>query len=281
MIKGKEMSGSAIGFSDEFTYNNTAIQYEITEGGKVQLYVEDCAKALGVTQERKVKDGINVNVRWERVYSHLVSIEKIPSSGDFTKLSKTKKQEVRNKLKQLTVSESELYLWSFVVQSEQAKNFRTWVAETVLPSLREHGIYINGMENMTPEEVKQAADQRVERFILRKFGITVRKKLTDAIKQVINPPSHESYKYAIYTNLLYNVMFGMDCQEYKDKLGLTKKDSLRDTIRDSDGYEKLTDLAEAEEFMGNLIRSGITDLKMLKNMMTTWHESKFGVIVAK
>ncbi|MDI0267206.1 hypothetical protein QIW52_14575 [Clostridioides difficile] len=71
-----------IGFSDEFTYNNQALKYEITQDGLLKLYVEDCAKALGVTQSKKLKDDTDsITVRWERVYEDLVGIEKSPVLG--------------------------------------------------------------------------------------------------------------------------------------------------------------------------------------------------------
>lgn len=268
------MESYEIGFSDEFTYNNSVIKYEVTETGKLQLYVEDCARALGVTDDKKLKDGsTSVTVRWNRVYDDLVDIEKIASAGDYKKMSKEGKQEIRDVMKSMTISETELYLWSFKVDSEQGRLFRDWLAKVVLPNLREHGIYITGMENMTPEEVKQVADERVERYILRKYGISIRRSLTDAIKQILNPAPYEGYVYAKYTNLLYNVLFGMDCKDYKDQLGLDKKDSLRDSIRDSEDYVSLTDIAKAEEFMGNLILSGVTDGSTLKGMMDNWHGS--------
>lgn len=268
------MESYEIGFSDEFTYDGSIIKYEVTEQGKLQLYVEDCARALGVTDSRTLKDGsTSTTVRWNRVYDDLVGIEKIANTGDFKKLGKEAKKELRESMKSTTITETELYLWSFRVGSDKGKAFRDWLARIVLPNLREHGIYITGMEDMTPEEVKQVADERVERYILRKYGISIRRSLTDAIKQVLNPAPYEGYVYANYTNLLYNVLFGMDCKEYKEELGLKKKDSLRDNIRDSEDYESLTDIAKAEEFMGNLILSGITDSGMLKNMMDTWHSS--------
>ncbi|MCC0684091.1 hypothetical protein [Clostridioides sp. ZZV14-6345] len=78
-----------IGFSDEFTYNNHASKYEITQDGLLKLYVEDCAKALGVVDNKVLKNGeISSTVRWNRVYDDLVGIEKIANVGDFKKLDK-------------------------------------------------------------------------------------------------------------------------------------------------------------------------------------------------
>lgn len=269
------IESNQIGFSDEFTYNNEGIKYEITQDGKLMLYVEDCAKALGVTDTKTLKNGsTSTTVRWNRVYEDLVGIEKIANAGDFKSLDKDIKKHIRNELKSMTISESELYLWSFRVDSEQGKLFRNWLANVVLPSLREYGIYVTGMENMTPEQIKKVTDERVERYILRKFGISIRRSLTDAIKQILNPAPHEGYIYANYTNALYRVLFGMECKPYKASLGLGEKDSLRDTVDDN----TLTSIAKAEEFMGNLIISGVSDLNTLENMIANWYANYSPVI---
>ena len=262
-----------IGFSDEFTYGDTLIKYEVSEGDNLlHLYVEDCARALGVTDTKKLKDGaMSTTVRWNRVYEDLVKIERIANSGDFKKLSSEAKKDIRNNLKTMTITEKDLYLWSFIVDSEQGKKFRSWLAETVLPNLRQYGIYINGMENMTPEEIKMESDRRVERYILRKWGIGIRKSVTDAIKKALNPPNTKEggYVYAKYTNLVYNIIFGMDCKEYKEELGLKESDNLRDCLP----TEEVDLIGRAEDFMCNLMSAGITDYKVLEGMLTTWYDN--------
>jgi len=262
-----------IGFSDQFSYNNHPIKYEITKGGKLDLYVEDCALALGVTDSKILKSGeTSTTVRWNRVYDDLIGIERIANTGDFKNLDVAVKKSIRNNIKTMTITETQLYLWSFRVDSEQGKKFRDWLAVIVLPNLREHGIYIDGMENMTPEEIKQYADERVESYILRKFGIGIRKNLTDVIKKMLNPSTYEGYIYAKYTNIVYKIMFGMECQSYKLKRGLTKKDSLRDYLKEQ-GENKLLDLiAKTEDFMGSLLMAGITDESMLSNLIGNWYK---------
>lgn len=258
-----------IGFSDEFSYGDTAIKYEITKDNTVQLYVEDCARALGVTETKAITG--NTTVRWNRVYDDLVGIEKIANLGEFKNLDKDMKKHIRNQLKSMTISESELYLWSFRVDSEQGKSFRNWLAKIVLPNLREHGIYVTGMENMTPEQVKRVTDERIESYVLRKFGINVRKSLTDTIQKVINPLPSESWKYGMYTNIVYEVLFGMECKQYKISLGLDEKDNLRDYLSANKRDEDISNIAKAEDFMGSLIMSGITEKKMLINLIGNWY----------
>lgn len=265
---------SQVGFSDEFSYNNHPIKYEVTKDNQLQLYVEDCAIALGVTQLKKLKSGEDsITIRWERVYDDLIGIERIPNIGDFKKLDSEAKKQVRKEMRTMTITETQLYLWSFRVGSEQGKNFRTWLATVVLPNLREFGVYVNGMENMTPDEIKRTTDERIEAYILRKFGIGVRKSLTDIIKKVLNPTSYQGYIYANYTNIVYRVLFGMNCKEYKAARGLIEKDSLRDDMKEK-GEGKLLDLiAKAEDFMGNLMMSRITDEAMLENLITNWYSN--------
>jgi prophage antirepressor-like protein len=44
----------------------------------------------------------------------------------------------------VTITASDLHLWSFRVKSKQGKSFRHWLAKVVLPYLRKHNIYVAG-----------------------------------------------------------------------------------------------------------------------------------------
>ena len=261
-----------IGFSDEFSYNSHPIKYEITKDNSLNLYVEDCALALGITQTRQLKDGTDsTTIRYERVYDDLIGIERIPSVGYFKDFTATDKTKLRRDIKVMTITESQLYLWSFRVDSVEGKKFRDWLAKIVLPNLREHGIYVTGMETMSPEEIKQVTDERIESYILRKFGIGVRKNLTDTIQKILKPATYEGYIYAKYTNIVYMIMFGMECKPYKLTRGLKEKDNLRDDMKEK-GENKLLDLiAKTEDFMGSLLMAGITDEGMLNNLISKWY----------
>lgn len=100
-----------IGFSDEFTYNNLPIKYDITTDSHLGLYVEDCARALGVTQTKNTNNGTSTTIRWERVYGDLIGIGVIPYEGKYTKFSKRKKYYIRNKLKQMLIDKESFVIW--------------------------------------------------------------------------------------------------------------------------------------------------------------------------
>src|SRR5665648_433145 len=188
MDNNQEDMSQQIGFSDEFTYNDQPIKYEITKDNTVRMYVEDCALALGVTQSKVLKDQtISTTVRWERVYEDLVGIERIPNAGDLKSLSAETKKNIRDELKDMTITETQLYLWSFKVGSEQGKQFRNWLATIVLPNLRQHGIYAVSYTHLRAHETRH---DLVCRLLLEK-----KKKTT------YNKPIRHNY---LHTNITKN-----------------------------------------------------------------------------
>lgn len=57
----------------------------------------------------------------------------------------------------VVINESGLYALVLGSKLPTAKKFKRWVTSEVIPSIRKHGGYINGQENMTPEELMASA----------------------------------------------------------------------------------------------------------------------------
>lgn len=57
----------------------------------------------------------------------------------------------------VVINESGLYALVLGSKLPTAKKFKRWVTSEVIPSIRKHGVYINGQENMTPEELMASA----------------------------------------------------------------------------------------------------------------------------
>lgn len=51
-----------------------------------------------------------------------------------------------------TINESGLYSLIFSSRKEEAKRFKKWITSVVIPSIRQHGGYINGQEALSNEE---------------------------------------------------------------------------------------------------------------------------------
>lgn len=74
------------------------------------------------------------------------------------------------------INESGLY--SLVLSSKLpgAKKFRRWVTSEVLPSIRKHGGYIAGQDQMSDDELsKQASYQQVGRYFCTQIAFVQRK----------------------------------------------------------------------------------------------------------
>ena len=55
------------------------------------------------------------------------------------------------------INESGVYSLVLGSKLPTAKKFKRWVTGEVIPSIRNHGGYINGQESMTPEELMASA----------------------------------------------------------------------------------------------------------------------------
>ena len=98
--------------------------------GVVWLKLEDCARGLGITQN---KGGVEY-VRWERVVEYLRQIKFSPHLG------KTRQN--------MYITESTFYRLAMRVDNPVAEAFQNKLAYDILPKIRKHGMY------MTPETIE-------------------------------------------------------------------------------------------------------------------------------
>lgn len=271
--------GAQIGLSDEFQFEGHQIRCYVNERGTLNLSVEDCAKALGVTQTKKTKSGDSTTVRWERVYRDLIKINKISTCGDWEVLSIEQKKEVRLRLQEMFITEPEMYGWSFNAETEQGIRFRSWIAEDVLPCIRKYGVYILGWQTMTAQELITAGNERIRYLVLREFGIGKRKNFTGILQQVLNLGPNDGYVYANYTDIIYKVIFGMATFQFKVSRGLGKKDSLRDYLKASDEGYMLERIAAVEDMAADFIMAGIVEETLLQNTLRRWYANKYNGLI--
>ncbi|MGL5764511.1 MAG: hypothetical protein ACRCX8_02605 [Sarcina sp.] len=99
-----------IGFSDNFSYNNQPIRYEITKDGRMRVYVKDCAIALGRSKiEIKNKQEYH-SFRWQRIYDDLTKC-KILDDKFFRPDLVEKETTYKKIVESMTIYENELYKW--------------------------------------------------------------------------------------------------------------------------------------------------------------------------
>lgn len=72
----------------------------------------------------------------------------------------------------------------------------------------------------------------------REKGIAVRQALTNVLKESQENERMHGYAYSTYTDVIYKSLFGKSAKQFRDELGITKKDDLRDYF-DADDLKKI------------------------------------------
>lgn len=107
------------------------------QDGTAYLKLEDVARGLGFTQ---MKNGVEY-VRWDTVDKFLRDIDNSHRVG--------KRSEY--------IPENIFYRLAMKAKNETAEKFQALVADKIIPSIRKHGGYIAGQEELTPQELMAKA----------------------------------------------------------------------------------------------------------------------------
>lgn len=86
----------------------------------------------------------------------------------------------------------------------------------------------------------------------RAKGIAVSQALTNAIKQSSENERMHGHAYSTYTDVIYKALFGKTAKRFRDELGATKSNSLRDFFSEED----LKRVQNAEMYVSSMIGFG-------------------------
>jgi phage antirepressor YoqD-like protein len=129
----------------------------IEEDGKVLFCGSDVAKALGY---KRPKDAVSAHCKGA------VKRRTLTNGGE---------QEMN------FIPEGDIYRLAARSELPGADQFERWIFDEVLPSIRKNGGYINGQENMTPEELMAAAlimaNKTIENQKVRLSALTVENQI--------------------------------------------------------------------------------------------------------
>lgn len=90
------------------------------------------------------------------------------------------------------------------------------------------------------------------KLLEREKGIAVRQSLTKALQQSTENERMHGHAYSTYTNCIYKVLFGMNANQLREKLGIGKKDNLRDYL----SSEELKAIQSMECLVSGLVDCG-------------------------
>ena len=129
----------------------------IEEDGKVLFCGSDVAKTLGY---KRPKDAVSAHCKGA------VKRRTLTNGGE---------QEMN------FIPEGDIYRLAARSELPGADQFERWIFDEVLPSIRKNGGYINGQENMTPEELMAAAlimaNKTIENQKVRLSALTVENQI--------------------------------------------------------------------------------------------------------
>ncbi len=119
----------------------------------------------------------------------------------------TKCDTLGGKQELTVINESGIYSLILFSKLESAKRFKKWVTSEVLPSIRKHGGYINGQEQMSPEELMakalQVAQKTLEEREARIKMLIAENSLLTVEKQILQPKA-DYFDELVDRNLLTN-----------------------------------------------------------------------------
>lgn len=133
---------------------------------------------------------------------NLTNITETLKRVDLDDLSITEVEDTLGR-KQVSTIVNESGLYSLILQSrkEQAINFKRWITKEVLPSIRKHGGYISGQENLSDDELLAKA------LTVAQNKITEKNKLLEEQKpKVLFANSVETSKKSILIGELAKII---------------------------------------------------------------------------
>lgn len=205
----------------------------IEEDGKVLFCGSDVAKALGY---KRPKDAVSAHCKGA------VKRRTLTNGGE---------QEMN------FIPEGDIYRLAARSELPGADQFERWIFDEVLPSIRKNGGYINGQENMTPEELMAAAlimaNKTIENQKVRLSALTVENQIMQ--------PKADYFDDLVDRNLLTGL------RETAKKLGIKPKEFISFLLSRKYLYrDKKGKLMPYQVHVNN----GLFELKECFNEKTQW-----------
>ena len=161
------------------------------------------------------------------------------------------------------INESGLYSLILSSKLPQAKDFKRWVTNEILPSIRKHGGYLHNQENLSQEEILAKALIVAQNVINEKDKLNKQLQAQNSeltVDNQIMKPKADYFDELVDRNLLTNI------RETAKQLGIKEKEfinfllSKKYLYRDKKG--KLTPYADKNK--------GLFELKECFNEKTKW-----------
>lgn len=168
-----------------------------TEGDKIFFCLKDICDKLELTNPSKVKQQIEDEFGCDLTNSYVIL------------------DALNREQKATFITEEQLYFCIFKSRKQEAKKFRSWIFNEVIPSIRKNGGYIMGQEEMSPELIMAKAilvannviEEQKRQLELKQKEIKEKDELNEFLNDVIitNKPKVDSYDDLMNTEDTLNI----------------------------------------------------------------------------
>lgn len=167
------------------------------------------------------------------------------------------------KQEMIVINESGLYSLIMSSKLSSAKKFKRWVTSEVLPSIRKHGGYIAGQEQMTDEELMAKAvlmaNSKIQELNNRNQQLEMQNSQLTVVNEIMKPKA-DYFDDLVDRNLLTSFRETAKTLGVKEKVFVSFLLEHKYVFRDKRG--KLQPFAEKNK--------GLFELKETKNDKTGW-----------
>ena len=167
------------------------------------------------------------------------------------------------KQEMIVINESGLYSLIMSSKLSSAKKFKRWVTSEVLPSIRKHGGYIAGQEQMTDEELMAKAvlmaNSKIQELNNRNQQLEMQNSQLTVVNEIMKPKA-DYFDDLVDRNLLTSFRETAKTLGVKEKVFVSFLLEHKYVFRDKKG--KLQPFAEKNK--------GLFELKETKNDKTGW-----------
>ena len=105
---------------------------------------------------------------------------------------------------------------------------------------------------MCEKALVRLAKEHQKFLVERAKSIAMRRTLTDVILESGENTRMKGHGYSVYTDLVYKAVFGINSKQLREKLGIDKKDNIRDHL----SSEELLKVSKMEKLTSSLLDIG-------------------------
>lgn len=229
---------------------------ELIEIKNASTNIVDSFELLDIMHDKPVTSSLRVAEKFNKRHDHILRdieniIGGIPKTGDTPEMFYKSVYLNKQNGQKYSIYYMDRDGFSLLIMGFKGKKALKWKLDYIKA--------FNAME----AKLKRLHDVELGRLIERAKSKEVRRSLTDVIRDDYPESPHKKFVYKNFTDLAYKNVFGFNAKQLRNKLGITKKENIRDCF----SQNELKQLQEREALIKELVKSGYS-YKQVKDILS-------------